>query len=127
MERDIDQLVRTHRIAQDRRAAGKPVWDKAINIKPILHRDQSNKTPEHAAAVANEIGALIRSRVPAGWLEWGHDDCDEDLTEIVEGMECLRPDSYAGDSEGYTPLKDLNNMLANLYDWADEHRIWLGA
>lgn len=125
--KDLDRLVECHRVSRERIAAGRPVWDRTINIKPILYRDQGNETPEHAASVANEIGALIRTSVPAGWLDWDSDDCDETLLEIVEGMECLRPDSYANESDGYTPLEDLNNMLAGLYDWADDKRVWLGA
>lgn len=75
--------------------------------------------------MANRIGTLIRSQVPAAWLDWNSGDLDEDLTQIVEGMEALKPDSYEGEAD-FTPLDDLNSMLDQLYDWADGKRVWLG-
>lgn len=125
MPRTIESIVENHRVAAERRAAGKPVWDRNIDVKAILQEDQSNDSNEHAAEVANRIGALIRSRVPAAWLDWNSDDLDEDLTQIVEGMEALKPDSYEGEAD-FTPLDDLNSMLDQLYNWADGKRVWLG-
>lgn len=125
MPRTIESIVENHRVAAERRAAGKPVWDRKIDIKAILREDQSNTSNEHSAQVANRIGALIRSRVPADWLDWDSTDLDEDLAHIVEGMEALKPDSYEGE-EDFTPLEDLNSMLDQLYDWADGKRVWLG-
>ncbi|MGG4645817.1 MULTISPECIES: hypothetical protein [Pseudomonadaceae] len=125
MPRTIESIVENHRVAAERRAAGKPVWDRRIDIKAILREDQANTSNEHAARVANRIGALIRSKVPASWLDWESSDLDEDLTNIVEGMEALKPDSYQGEVE-ITPLKDLNGMLDQFYDWADGKRVWLG-
>jgi len=125
MPRTIENIVENHRVAFERRSAGKPVWDYKIDIKSILQEDQSNKSNEHAAHVANRIGSLIRSRVPTDWLDWNSIDLDEDLTQIVEGMEALKPNSYEGEAD-FTPLDDLNNMLDQLYDWADGKRVWLG-
>lgn len=125
MTRTIEGIVESHRLASERRAAGKPIWDRTINIKPILKEDPDNNTKEHAASVANRIGALLRSHVPAGWLDYNNDDYDDDLIDIVEGMEALKPDSYDGEAD-YSPQEDLHNMLCGLYDWADKHRVWLG-
>lgn len=125
MPRTIESIVENHRVASERRAAGKPVWDRKIDLKPILREDQSNTSNEHAAQVANRIGELVRSQVPADWLDWDSTDLDEDLAYIVEGMEALKPDSYDGE-EDFTPLEDLNSMLDQLYDWADSKRVWLG-
>lgn len=123
--RNLDNIVESHQLAAARRLAGKPIWDQTINIKEILRRDPSNETEAHAAAVANEIGKLIRSKVPAAWLDWNAEDLDEELTMIVEGMEALRPDSYVGEPD-FSALQDLNEMLAGLYDWANLKRVWLG-
>lgn len=125
MPRTIESIVENHRVAAARRAAGKPVWDRKIDIKAVLYEDQANTSNEHSAQVANRIGALLRSQVPAEWLDWNSTDQDEELTLIVEGMEALKPDSYEGE-EDFTPLDDLNSMLAQLYDWADSKRVWLG-
>lgn len=42
MPRTIESIVENHRVAAERRAAGKPVWDRKIDVKAILHEDQSN-------------------------------------------------------------------------------------
>lgn len=125
MHRTIESIVENHRVASARRAAGKPIWDRNIDIKGILRVDPGNTSNEHAAAVANRIGDLIRSRVAAAWLDYNSPAFDEDLLDIVEGMEALKPDSYDGDEE-MTPIADLNGMLGQLYDWADTKRVWLG-
>ncbi|HGN1515720.1 MULTISPECIES: hypothetical protein [Pseudomonas] len=125
MPRTIESIVENHRVAAERRAAGKSVWDRKIDIKAILHEDQSNTSNEHVAQVANRIGALIRSRVPADWLDWESTELDEDLINVVEGMEALKPYSFDGEKD-FTPLDDLNSMLDQLYDWADGKRVWLG-
>ncbi|MBP3062022.1 hypothetical protein SAMN05216576_107196 [Ectopseudomonas chengduensis] len=125
MPRTIESIVENHRVAAERRTAGKPVWDMTIDIKSILHEDQSNTSNEHAAKVANRIGALLRSSVPTAWLEYGSSRVDFTLLEIVEGMEAQEPDSYEGET-AFTPLDDLNNMLDQLYDWSDRQRVWLG-
>lgn len=124
MPRSIENIVENHRVASKRRAAGKPIWDRRIDIKGLLGQDPSNISDEHAAKVANQIAALIRSSVPASWLE-ACEEQDSALAEIVEGMEALAPDSY-DDDEDFSPLEDLNNMLDQLYDWADAKRVWLG-
>ncbi|NDI85068.1 hypothetical protein [Undibacterium crateris] len=123
--RNIGQIVSTHNLASQRRAAGKPVWDRTINIKHILRRDPQNESEEHAASVANEIAAVLRSKIPAKFLDLSNDECDSELLEIVEGMESLRADSFI-DCEDYSALEDLNGMLSQLYDWADLERVWLG-
>lgn len=125
MTRTIESIVVNYRVAAERRAAGKPVWDRTIDIKTILYEDQSNTSDEHSAQVANRIGALIRSRVPTTWLDWESGSLDEDLANIVEGMEALKTNSYVGETD-FTPLKDINSMLEHLYDWADAKRVWLG-
>lgn len=125
MHRNLDNIVESHRLATERRRAGKHIWDRTIDIKEILRRDPRNKTEAHAAAVANEIGNLVRSKVPSEWLDWNSEELDEELAIIVDGMDALRADSYADDPH-FSALQDFNEMLAGLYDWANLKRIWLG-
>ncbi|WP_432263388.1 hypothetical protein [Cupriavidus sp. TMH.W2] len=122
MPRTVEHIVACHNIASDRRAAGKPIWDKSINIKEILHRDQRNESNQHVAAVAAEIASLIRSSVPSEWLDIAKDDYDRELVEVVELLESV---SAEGMEEG-TLLEDFNDFLEQLYDWADYRRVWLG-
>lgn len=42
MPRTIESIVENHRVAAARRAAGKPVWDRKIDIKAVLYEDQAN-------------------------------------------------------------------------------------
>ena len=120
MTRDIEHIVTCHNIARARQKAGKPIWDRRIDIKRILNIDRDNTSNEHAANVANQIGALLRSRLPQHVL-YG----DITILEIVEGLEQLRAGSYDGEPS-ITPLSDLNEMLSHLYDWSDIERVWLG-
>ncbi|MTK63025.1 MAG: hypothetical protein F8N15_00385 [Methanobacterium sp.] len=120
MSRTIEGIVACHKAADARRRAGQPVWDRTINIKDILHRDRTNESDEHAIAVGKEIAALIRSRVPAEWLDFDHVDCEYDLIEIVEALEDLRL------TDDQPAVEDLNGRLNELYDWADAKRVWLG-
>lgn len=125
MTRSIDKIVENHQVAAARRQAGKRIWDYEINVKAVLHEDPQNESNEHCASVANRIGALLRNHLPVAWLTNGNDQSDETLIEIVEGMEALKHDSYEGEND-FTPLTDLNEMLEQLYDWADTKRVWLG-
>ncbi|MGE8063859.1 hypothetical protein [Pseudomonas sp. NPDC089569] len=125
MTRSIDKIMENHRVAAERRRAGKRIWDYEIDVKAVLHEDPQNKSNEHCASVANRIGALLRERLPITWLATDNDKSDETIIEIVEGMEALKHDSYEGEND-ITPLSDLNEMLAQLYDWADTKRVWLG-
>lgn len=116
----IDQILDTHQLAQQRRAAGKPVWDRTIRIKDLLSDDASE---ESAARIAREIAARLKRQLPAAWVETG-EEVDVALMEVIDGMASLTADSYA-DDDSYSAVEDLNNMLAELYDWADRCRVWV--
>lgn len=117
----IEHIAEVHRLASKRRAEGKPVWDMTLSIQHLLNDDSND---EMAAITANKIAAAIRATVPPEWLDGCHDNWDEKLDEIVIGMEALKPDSYDDDPD-FSPLEDLNNMLDELYDWADLKRVWI--
>jgi|SRR5690606_7390478 len=121
MPRTIEHIVEAHQLASKRRAEGLPVWDMTITFQHLLNEVSNDKL---AANSANKIAEVIRSTVPAEWLDGCHDNWDETLDEIVIGMEALKPGSYA-DDPGFSPLEDLNNMLDQLYDWADLKRVWI--
>lgn len=126
MPRTIEHRVEMHRLVRERVAAGRSVWERTIDIKAILRSAEDDTSEETAARVANAIGALLRSHLSAASLDWACPLCDDDIAEVVEGLEQLRPDSYADDPT-YSAREDLNNMLDALYDWADRNRVWLGA
>jgi hypothetical protein len=116
----MDHMLATYRLAQERRAAGRPVWDRTVNIKRFINTDPDNISDEHCVKVANEIAAELRAKLPAKLIA-----DDFELEDIVETLEQLRPDSYA-DDPSFSAVQDLNNTLELLYDWADLNRVWLG-
>lgn len=119
MSRTIESIVDNHRQANERRKAGKPVWDRTINIKQILREDPANTSPTHACNVANQIGLLVKGRVPADWLNPDAESAHVDLIDLINSLTSLSVD----DNE---PLAELNSLLDQLYDWADSNRVWLG-
>lgn len=123
MPNTVEHRVECHRLARERLAANKPVWDRTIRIKHVIAENREDTSEENCAAVANRIGAILRSRVPASWLDASSDDADYALIEVVEGMEAVRPDSY-DDDPSFSVHEDLSNMLEQMYDWGDMKRVW---
>lgn len=127
MPRTVEHIVACHEAASTLRASGKPIWSRIIDIKTVLHEDQSNASPEHVTSVANRIGKLLRAKVPASMLDQSSDDCDFDFLDTVELMEECTAASLASDLEnGCEAVEMLNGWLETLYDWADTNRVWLG-
>ncbi len=123
MSRSLDGLLSSHQLAEQRRAAGKPIWDRRLRLKDLLADSPDATSDERAAWVANCIAERLRRQLPAAWLETG-EEMDFELLEVVDGMEALLPTSY-DDDEDFSVLEDLNNMLGQLYDWADRRRVWI--
>ena len=124
--RNIDILVESHRLARERRKAGKPVWDRTIDVRAILKRDPENDSDEHVAKTGNEVAALLRAQLPAGLLDITHADYDQRIDEVVEALESMSEDDYADDPT-YRLVDEFNGRMSELYDWADLNRIWMGS
>lgn len=101
MPRDIDHLVETHRLAQQRRAAGLPVWDRKINLGDVFHND--SLTFEQIRDVA--VQRIRRS----GWLT----DDDYTLTGLVDEL------AETADADEFDCVWD------EIYDHADIDRVWI--
>jgi len=86
-------------------------WIKTIDIKPILRRDQTNKDPEYVAAIGKEIAAAVRASTTE----------DEKTFALLDALDCLEDIEPGPDA-----VDDFNSALAELYDWADHYRVWLG-
>lgn len=127
MPRTVDHIVACHQAASALQKAGKPIWEKSINIKAILAEDQANESPEHIAAISVRIAALIRSKVPTHFFDLGDENYDSDFVDCVESMEQCTVNELAADkSVGVDAVDLFNEWLEGIYDWADENRIWLG-
>lgn len=117
MPRTVEHIVSCHKAATALRADGKPVWNKRIDIKSILHEDQTNESPAHIAAISIRIAALLRSNVPASVFDIGHDDYNSDLSETVEEMEECTVATLAVDAENGVDAVDMfNGWLEMIYD-----------
>lgn len=126
MHRNLDILVESHRLAAERRKAGKPVWDRTVDVRSILKRDQENDSDAHVAKTAHEIAVLLRAKLPAGLLDITHADYDQRIDEVVEALEAMSEDDYA-DDPSYRLVDEFNGRMSELYDWADLNRVWMGS
>jgi hypothetical protein len=77
-----------------------PVWRRTLNIKQFL--DPSKPL----ARVRDPMVSMLR-------LDGAY-DANQEFAEIVDWL------AEAADVE------DFDTALADLYDWADQHRIWMG-
>lgn len=127
MPRTVEHIVSCHQAAAARRDAGRPIWDKRIDVKAIIHEDQRNVTPEHISSICQRIAALIRRRAPKTYFDVGHEDFDFDFVEAIEAMEQCTVEELAHDkANGVDADEMFNGWMEALYDWADANRIWLG-
>jgi hypothetical protein len=76
-------------------------WLETINIKPILNDE--NIEPDEAA---RQISALLLKSV---------------YKDIV--LESLCEELVVRSEEGE---EEFDNVLSNIYNWADYHKVWLG-
>ena len=81
-------------------------WLITINIKQFLTDDNGN---DAAIKATNEIADLIDDTIPYSWQI-----AFEYIEEIVDDLRDCNEMGWA------------NNILEALYDWADEHHVWLG-
>ena len=104
MPRTVDHIVATHQLAQQRREAGQPVWDRKLNLADIFHND--------ALSFVESRDAIVRRIRISGWLD-GRDEFD-DLVELVNDHL-----AYAED------VKEFDELWDAVYDHADADRVWI--
>lgn len=98
-----DHRVEMHRIASQRRAEGKPIWDRKIQLKDVFH-NESLAFDQRRDAIVSRIKA-------SGWLE-GRDDSDH-LVLLVEEL------AEVGDADAF------DEVWSDIYDEADHDRVWI--
>lgn len=109
MPRTIESIVENHRVAAERRAAGRPIWDGQLKIKHLLNGDDDSDS--EAQAVGRQIAAILRA---SSWFKRDAQDGGSSLVEVVEELEDV------------CDFEDLDEILDHLYDLADADRIWIG-
>lgn len=115
MPRTIESIVENHKVAAERRAAGKPVWDRTVKIRHLLTEEDS---PENAAKVGAAIASILRAKLPSRWFDPHSDEFDDDIDEIAYEMSRI-------DAADPKALDSVNLLIDELYDWADANRVWI--
>ena len=103
MPRDLDHLVETHRLADQRRRAGQPIWDRRINVGDIFHND--DLTFEQSR---DRIAARIK-----GSTWYTAEGEDSELWALVDEL---------ADTED---TDEFDAVWNGIYDLADFHRVWI--
>ena len=92
-----------HRLATERRKAGKPIWAHKINLADVFHNEDMSFEAKRDAIVAR-----IRA---SAWFK-GYDECG-DLSQFVEEL----ADTEDGD--------EFDGPWSEIYDIADYDRVWI--
>lgn len=119
MPRTIESIVECHRVARERRAQGKPVWDMEFKIRDIINKESN--TVEEIVDKSHRIAKVIRAKLPEEKLDFDHEDYDEEIENLVEDLE--RMDATM-DKE--LAEEKFNELLEEIYDWSDKNRCWIG-
>lgn len=98
-----DHRADMHRLATERRKAGKPIWDRKINLADVFHNDGLTFEQKRDAIVAR-----IRA---SAWFKQ-YDEYD-DLPQYVEEL---------ADTEDNASF---NAVWSEIYDIADYDRVWI--
>lgn len=130
MARTVETIVMSHRMAHQRRAAGKPIWDLRIPIKACLaeFEDAGDAlTAEQAVELANRIGQVLHAQVPAGWRTFESEHFSYDFEDLQERFAQASIHDFTPTADiTETPVEVIDGWLEELYDWADRNRVWLG-
>lgn len=105
MPRDIEHIVATHQLAQQRRSAGKPVWTHTLDLRDVYHCDELGFVGRRDA-IAQRIKASrwYQDRDAAGFDEFG---------ELIDDL--ARAEDQA----------EFNEYFDAVYDRADYDRVWI--
>jgi hypothetical protein len=111
----VEHKVAMYTLAQERRAAGKPVWDRTVRgFRDVLYNN-----PEDTIAARDGLVGVIKS---SGWYRTA-EEYGELHTLIDELIDVGNPEIDW--DEGYNAQRHLNAMLDAIYDLADQERVWL--
>lgn len=103
MPSTADHKVEMHRLARERLAAGKPVWDRKIRLGAVWRNEGMTFTQRRDAIVA-----ILRA---SGWLR------DRDMfSSLVIAVENLAGAEDADEFDGWWD---------EIYDIADYDRVWI--
>lgn len=110
-----DHKVAMYTLAQKRRAAGLPVWDLTVRG----FRDALYDNPEDTIAARDALVSAIKA---SSWYK----NADEynDLWTLIDELIDVGNPAIDWD-EGYDAQRHLNGLLDEIYDLADQERVYL--
>ena len=103
MARSVETIVEAHRLASDRRRAGRQVWNLTIDVSPWFHNEEM--------AFEEIRDAIVRKLRRTPWPERS-----EDLSELLE---------YLAEA---VDVEEFDSIWSDIYDIADtdpEYRVWI--
>lgn len=100
MSRSIEHIVDTYRIASERQAVGRPIWDRKFDVSDVFH-NESMTFEQRRDAICS------RPRAHPWFAE------NRELENIVEELE------FSEDGDEFDGPWDA------LYDEADYDRVWI--
>lgn len=122
MPRSIESILRNHKNAVELRSQGRPIWNTSIRIKRFL--SESLETPAQYIDAGKKIAKAIRNNhwIRRNYIE-GEMDVHFELEDILSLLE--DPLDSADDPERRSDEEAFNSVLDQLYDWADQARVWV--
>lgn len=103
MPDSVEHRVDMHRLARQRRAEGKPIWDRKISLADVFHNDE--------LAFDRRRDAIVARLRASAWLK-ERDESDH-LVLLVEEL------SEVEDADAF------NEVWSDVYDEADYDRVWI--
>ena len=118
-------------------------WKKTFDIQDVWDKrngecGSENWTDKTVHELAKEIARRLERRFPTQ-TDYLSDLCDSELADIVGYFrdiptypewrasiaECEAEGHDADPIRHYTPLREFNDIMKELYDWCDENRVWV--
>ncbi|WP_329521081.1 hypothetical protein [Spirillospora sp. NBC_01491] len=106
MPDSVEHRVEMHRVAQQRKAAGQPIWDRKINLADVFHNE--------AMTFEQRRDAIVRTLRASRWVkEHSEQDAFGGLVEVVDNLAAAED------------IGEFDGWLDELYDHADNDRVWI--
>lgn len=127
MTRNIDHIVETHRIAAERRRAGKPSWKATIKlVRPASKAAGETPDPAKCIKMAGEYEKILKNTISPALFDENNNEYDDDLVLICDDLRLLHQGSELRPGEHHiNPVEKLKEIIEDLYDWADINRYWI--
>ena len=90
-------------------------WKYKLNFSKFFHDDDFSIEQK-----GKLVAFSMRKTFPKSWLNWKHDNYDEELDNIIDAF-----DNITG-FDDTSPVQEFDGWLEELYNWADDnHKCWI--